>query len=79
MVRYSEELYRYVGKIELDAFSAKDSFSRYMVFNNALEILSSQVKDEVGRALVKDYLEKRIRETKQTNIGCASGEAGEAD
>jgi hypothetical protein len=76
---YSPELCQYLGKIELDASQARDSFARYMVFNSALESLSRAGLPDEDSRLARGVLQTRARETKPWNIGCASGEAGEAD
>ena len=76
---YSPKLCQYLGRIELNASQSRDSFARYMVFNNALWSLSSQGLPEEDSRLARDILRTRARETKPYNIGCASGETGETD
>ena len=76
---YSQGLCQYLGRIELQASQAEDSFARYMVFNNALESLSSEGLSQEDSRLAREVLATRARNTKPSNIGCASGEAGEAD
>lgn len=76
---YSLGLCQYIGKIELRASQSRDSFGRYMVFCDALEKLSNERLPEKESILARELLTTRARETKPWNIGCASGEAGEAD
>lgn len=76
---YSPELYQYIGKIELKASQSINQFGRYTVFCDALESLSSEGLPKEESRLARELLITRARETKPDNIGCASGEDGEAD
>lgn len=76
---YSLKLRQYIGQVELTSFEQTDSFMRYRVFGEALETLAREGFDEQEARVASRYLSIRMRQTKPENIGCASGEAGEAD
>jgi len=77
--QYSPELYQYIGRIALDAFQQPNSYAHYTVFRDALKSLDGENLSGEDLRLARRFLEKRTRETCPHNIGCASGEAGEAD
>jgi len=74
----STELYIYLGKLEVIAHSLRGD-ARYWYYSNALESLHSQGLSEEDSRLAKDILRRKEEDYKPWNIGCASGEAGEAD
>lgn len=76
---YSMRLCLYLGRLELDAFQAKNSFARYMVFRDALDSVSRSGLLPEESKLARKVLSIRADDTRPSNIGCASGEAGEAD
>ena len=77
--QYSPDLCRYVGQVEIESSRIKDPFERYTCFCNALESLGRAGLSEQDSRIARKLLHNRARETRPGNIGCASGEAGEAD
>jgi len=76
---HSPQLCQYLGRLELDAFQAREPFVRYMVFYKALESLPRAGLSDEDSKLARNVLRTRAEETRPRNIGCASGEAGDAD
>ncbi len=76
---YSPELCQYIGRIELESYQSKNSFARYMCFCDALRYLSDEKLSKEDSELAEKVLGARAEETRPSNIGCASGEAGDAD
>ena len=77
--QYSAELCLYIGRVELEASQSENSFARYMCFCDALRYLSDERLSKEDSELAEKVLSARAEETTPSNIGCASGEAGEAD
>jgi hypothetical protein len=73
------QLAQYVGETEINAARKKDEFERYMCFCESLEGLVKARLSEEEKLLARGILKKRAIETRPSNIGGASGEAGEAD
>jgi len=76
---YSPELCQYIGRVEVEAFHERDSWDLYRCYQRALGSLITSGLSREDVAIAGDVLHKRLRETRPANIGCASGEAGEAD
>ena len=75
---YSKELIEFVGVTELKALEARDSWGEYSTFRDRERGLPQGLSGE-ERRLARDYLFRRSRDTRPSNMGSASGEAGEAD
>jgi len=76
--KYSPDLARYIGRVELEAFQSGDQFRRYTHLCDAPKSLPSRISPEEAE-LAREYFASRARETRPSNIGGASGDAGEAD
>ncbi len=76
---YSPELCQYIGRFELAAFEKDELWKRRNCFCFAFDSLSVSGLTSEDSKLAADILYQRIRDTRSSNIGCASGEAGEAD
>lgn len=83
MPRSQGDLCSYIGRVELEAYKSGrqngEDYRRYMVLRTALENLAEAKLSSEDAKLASQYLTLRVKETKPSNIGCASGEAGEAD
>lgn len=83
MPKSQGDLYIYVGRLEIEAYKSGrqngDDYRRYMVLRTALDNLAEAKLSSEDEKLARQYLTLRIKETTPDNIGCASGEAGEAD
>ena len=73
---YSQDLTNFMGELELRASQQQNRFRRYMIFEDA-NPPAQLTKEE--KSIAFEYLLRRRSETRPSNIGCASGEAGEAD
>ncbi len=61
---YSLELCQYIGRIELRAFEAKDSFARFMVYHDALDSLRDEKFPKEDSLLVQRILLTRLDKDK---------------
>ena len=77
--QYSPELCQYIGQVELRASNSRNSFESHMCFCDALRYLPDERLSKEDSRLAEEVLSARAEETRPSNIGCASGEAGDAD
>lgn len=74
--KYSPELTRYLGRIEIDAFREKDKYYQNRIFRNALENLTTLGLSGEEFLLARQVLARRAHDTEPSNIGIASGDGG---
>jgi len=71
----------YIGRMELMA-SDLNRDNRHELFKRELGMIIGVILEGISPSemvIARHYLNGRIKETQSENVGCACGEAGEAD
>jgi len=76
----SNNLCDYIGRMELEVSDLSQD-RRHEMFVESLNKIGSMPEGLLlpERAIARNYLQRRVKETQSSNMGCACGEAGEAD